>query len=83
MIQNYNQYNTELKIPQLAMRTNHFDVELLLTRCLRTLRARRARRALVRVNVERFASCVFCGGHTVFCVVVVTKVEDSYLLFNL
>ena len=30
--------------------------------------------------MERFASCVFCGGHTVFCVVVVTKVEDSYLM---
>ena len=30
--------------------------------------------------MERFASCVFCGGHTVFCVVVVTKVKDSYLM---
>ena len=30
--------------------------------------------------MERFASCVFCGGHTVFCVVVVTKAEDSYLM---
>lgn len=57
MIQSYRAIisNTELRIPQLATRTNHFDV-------------------------ERFASCVFCGGHTVFCVVVVTKVKDSYLM---
>ena len=29
--------------------------------------------------LDRFANCVFCGGHTVFCVVVVMKAEDLRL----
>lgn len=36
------------------------------------------RRELIN-PLDRFANCVFCGGHTVFCVVVVMKAEHLCL----